>query len=125
MRWITDIDPRSSILYKIEYAMISAKTFRQLALAFSQAEEHPHFEKSSFRIKKKIFATLDEKKSVAVVKLSPIDQSAFCAFDAAVIFPIPGSWGKQGWTMINLKKIKVSTLKDALSTAYATVLKNR
>lgn len=105
--------------------MITIKTFQRLALSFALAEEHPHFEKRSFRVKKKIFATLDEKNMRAVVKLSPIDQSAFCAFDASVIFPLPGTWGKQGWTMIDLKKVKLSTLKDALSTAHSTVTKKK
>lgn len=105
--------------------MISKKTFRRLALSYAQAEEHPHFEKASYRVKKKIFATLNEKEMTAVVKLSLIDQSAFCAFDASIIFPVPGGWGKQGWTMIDLKKVKLSTLKDALSTAHSTVIKKK
>lgn len=105
--------------------MISAASFRRLALAFPGAEEQPHFEKNSYRIKKRIFATLDEKKKVAVVKLTPVDQSAFCAFDATVIYPVPGTWGKQGWTMIDLQKIKISTLRDALRTSYESVAKTK
>lgn len=101
--------------------MISAASFRRLALAFPEAEEHPHFEKSSYRIKKRIFATLDKKKKVAVVKLTPVDQSAFCSFDASIMSPAPGLWGSHGWTMIDLKKVKISTLRDALKTAYETV----
>jgi hypothetical protein len=49
--------------------MISLATFRKLALAFDETEEKPHWEKASFRVKKKIFATLDEKKHLAVLKL--------------------------------------------------------
>jgi predicted DNA-binding protein (MmcQ/YjbR family) len=40
--------------------MLSIKKFRQIALSFPGTEELPHFEKTSFRVKKKIFATLDE-----------------------------------------------------------------
>jgi hypothetical protein len=36
-------------------------------------------------------------------KLTTIDQSVFCAFDQTIIYPVEGSWGKQGWTMVNLK----------------------
>lgn len=103
--------------------MISAASFRRLALAFPGSEELPHFEKRSYRIKKRIFATLDEKKHVAVVKLTPVDQSAFCSFDTSVIFPAPGLWGGHGWTMVDLKKVKISTLRDALRTSYETVSK--
>lgn len=101
--------------------MVSNTTFRGLALAFDETVEQPHFEKTSFRVNKKIFATLDEKKSIAVLKLSAIDQSVFCAFDPAVIYPVPGGWGKQGWTMLALKKIKTAMLKDVLQAAYCQV----
>jgi hypothetical protein len=56
-----------------------------------------------------------------VIKLSPVDQSVFCAFDPTVIYPVAGGWGRQGWTTINLKKIKKAMLVDALTTAWKTV----
>jgi len=46
--------------------MINIDTFRKLALAFDHVVEQPHFEKTSFRVKKKIFATLDIEKRLAV-----------------------------------------------------------
>ena len=98
--------------------MVSATVFCQLALSFPQVEEQPHFDKRSFRIKKKIFATLSEKEQKAMVKLNLIDQSVFCAFDATIIYPVPGYWGKQGATFIDLKKVKKSMLKDALTVAW-------
>ncbi len=55
-----------------------------------------------------------------MVKLSPVDQSSFCAFDPKVVYPVPGSWGRRGATYIDLKKVRRTTLKDALTTAYFT-----
>jgi predicted DNA-binding protein (MmcQ/YjbR family) len=101
--------------------MIATATVRRIALSFPDAEEKPHFEKRSFRFKDRIFATVNEVKKTITVKLTPVDQSAFCAFDPSVIYPVPGTWGTQGWTVIELKKVRSSTLKDALRTAYATV----
>lgn len=98
--------------------MTTTANFKKIALSFPGAEELPHFEKSSFRVKKKIFATLNEKLQRGCVKLSAVDQSAFCAFDATVVYPVPGTWGKQGWTFIELKKVRKETLVDALATAY-------
>lgn len=46
--------------------MVSIETFRKLALSFENAIEEPHFEKTSFRVNKKIFATFDEKNNRAV-----------------------------------------------------------
>ncbi len=103
--------------------MVSIEAFRQMALSFPETVEQPHFEKASFRVKKKIFATVSEETGIAVLKLSLIDQSVFCAFDTTIIYPIPNAWGKQGWTKVELKKVKKAMLKDALTMAYNTVNK--
>ena len=92
-----------------------------MAISFPDAVESPHFDRASFRVNKKIFATLSEKENLAMVKLSPLDQSVFCAFDKTIIYPVPGGWGLKGATYINLKKIKKAMLKDALTVAYSLV----
>ena len=101
--------------------MVSLDDAKKMALAFPEAEEKKHFEKPDFRVKNKIFAVLHLDKKSMVVKLSVIDQSVFCAFDDTVIYPVPGGWGRRGWTMINLKKVKKAMFLDALTTAWKTV----
>jgi predicted DNA-binding protein (MmcQ/YjbR family) len=101
--------------------MISNNLFRQMALALPEATEQPHFEKVSFRVGKKIFATLDVKNQQACLRLSPSDQDVFAAYDKTIIFPVPNKWGGQGWTLIDLKKIRKAMLADALTTAYGEV----
>lgn len=101
--------------------MVSIENFRQLALSFPGAVEAPHFEKASFRIAKKIFATLDTKNRLACVKLSLVDQDVFSAFDKTIVYPVANKWGLQGWTMINLGKIRKSMCRDALSQAHLLV----
>lgn len=103
--------------------MVSIKTFKDLALSFPGTFEKPHFEKTSFRVKSKIFATLSEEKNLAVIKLSEIDQSVFCLLDQKIIYPVSNKWGKQGWTVIDLKKVTKDILADALTTAYKEVIK--
>jgi predicted DNA-binding protein (MmcQ/YjbR family) len=98
--------------------MVSLDTFKELALALPGATQAPHFEKDSFRVKKKIFATLTPGKHLGCVKLSEVDQSVFCAYDKTVIYPVDNKWGKQGWTLVNLKKVRKDMLKDLLTTAY-------
>ena len=100
--------------------MVSPKTVRQLALSFPETDEHPHFHRRAFRVKKKIFATLSEKEMTLSLKLSLVDQSVFCAFDRTVIYPVPGGWGRMGFTYVNLKKVKKAMFKDALTVAYCT-----
>lgn len=101
--------------------MVSLDEFKILALSFPGVLEQPHFEKSSFRIKKKIFATLSTEHERVCVKLSEKDQSVFCAFDKTIIYPVNNKWGKQGWTLVELQKIRKNMLKDLLNCAYAHV----
>ena len=91
---------------------------RQMALSFAGVVELSHFNRASFRINKRIFATLDEKASIAVLMFSPLEQSVFCAFDTTIIYPVPGGWGRLGATIFELHKIKKAMLKDALTVAY-------
>lgn len=97
--------------------MVDIDTFGQLALSFPNAVEKPHFDRTSFRVKK-IFATLDVKNNRACLMLSLIDQSVFCSFNSAIIYPVPNKWGKQGATYVELSLIRKSMLKDALAQAY-------
>lgn len=104
--------------------MVSPSVVRLLALSMPNVVEQPHFKKISFRVNR-IFATMDLKANTVVVKLSETDQSVFCEFNPDIIYPVKGAWGKQGWTTIELKKIKKSILKDALETAHQLVNKGK
>lgn len=101
--------------------MVSIDTFRKLALSFPEATEEPHFEKTSFRVKKRIFATYDDKLKRASVKLSEADQSVFSLIDKTIIYPVGNKWGKQGWTLIEMKRVQKDLFTDALTTAYCEV----
>ena len=86
-----------------------------------EAIELPHFEKASFRVKKKIFATLDEKNKRACLMLSPEDQSVFIVFNKAIIYPVPNKWGLKGATYVELKTVPRKMLRDAIAQAYHKV----
>lgn len=96
-------------------------SFRKLALGLPGTSEQPHFERTSFRVNKKIFATLDEKAGIAVLKLTPEEQDLFSLSDKEAIRPVANKWGKQGWTEVVLKKVRGQVLRDALKTAWKRV----
>src|SRR5258706_6990009 len=98
--------------------MISIEQARKAALSLPETEEYLHFHWPAFRVGKKIFATIHKDKHLMMVKLSLVDQSVFCSFNKEIIFPVPGGWGRQGSTFINLKKVKKSLFMDALTTAW-------
>ena len=103
--------------------MVTLAKFKDIVLSFSETEEGKHHSEgiTVFKVKKKVFATLNANENRCCVKFNEIDQSVFCSFDSTVIFPVPNKWGKQGWTLINLAKVKTEMLVDALTTAYCTV----
>ena len=68
--------------------MKEIETLRKLALSFPETSEQPHFEKTSFRVGKKIFITVDEKNLMACIKLSEIDQDVFSVADRTIIYPL-------------------------------------
>lgn len=109
----------------IKIIMVSPRGFRSLALSFEGVTEAPHFHRTSFRIGKKIFATMDEQKNEVMVKLTPAEQSVFSEIDPEMIYPVPGKWGLNGSTFIALRKVKKDLLSDALERAYAGVTEKK
>lgn len=101
--------------------MVSIETARQQALSLPAAEEYRHFQLPGFRVNKKIFATIHEDKGLMMVKLSSIDQVAFCSFNKEVVFPVPGGWGRMGCTFFDLRKVKKKLLAEALTAAWKNV----
>lgn len=101
--------------------MTAIETLRTLALSLPETSEAVHFEKTSFRVGKKIFVTVDEQKQEACVKFSETDQDLFSLGDKSIVYPVPNKWGKQGWTIINLIKVHPDLLNDAILTAYCEV----
>ena len=105
--------------------MVTIDEFRELAMSFPNATEEPHFEKTSFRVNKKIFASFDEKNNRAVLKLNEIDQSVFCASSEKIFYPIPNKWGKQGWTIVELSEVRPQMFEDALIRSYENVISKK
>jgi len=102
--------------------MVNIPFFRKLALSFPDTDEHPHFDRQAFRVKKKIFATLHTAQNRAMLVLSPVEQSVYCSADPLSFFPVPGAWGKKGCTLVSLETVKTVIFKEALLTAYTGIL---
>lgn len=100
--------------------MATFATLEKINLSFPEVTIEPHFEKISFRVNKKIFATYDEKHNRATVKLSGIDQDNFTS-TSQNIYPVDNKWGKQGWTNIELENVAQELLSDILKKAYCEV----
>lgn len=98
--------------------MLNAATFRQLALALPETDEAPHHKIISFRVKKKVFATLNAHAGRGTVRLSPENRPVFAAISRGAIYPVPNKWGNFGWTHVDLATVEMEICKDALQMAW-------
>ncbi|TNE74537.1 MmcQ/YjbR family DNA-binding protein [bacterium] len=101
--------------------MVPFETLQTLALSLPESTEEPHFDKTSFRVRKKIFATYDAHNHKASVKFSEINQDLFCAEPNGAIYPVPNKWGLLGWTILDLNVLETKVFEQALKTAFCDV----
>lgn len=94
---------------------------RKLCLALPNTSEQPHFEKTSFRVGKKIFASFDVKNNKACFKLPATEQDIFSQAAGGFIYPIPNKWGQQGWTFAELDKADKRVVKQMIEVAYKEI----
>ena len=101
---------------------MNLETAREICLSLPNTFEADHFGKPSYRVGKKIFATLwlDEKRMI--VKLPPNIQANYCEKSSQAYSPVEGYWGKQGWTQVELSKgISKNEIEILLQIAWSTV----
>jgi hypothetical protein len=88
----------------------------------AEVSEAPHFEKRSFRVHNRIFATLSPDETIACLKLSPVEQSVYCQVDPIAVYAVPNKWGQQGWTFVNVNDINLELLQEMILSAYNGVI---
>lgn len=98
---------------------------RKLALELPEAQEQPHFDKPSFRVRGKIFATLSAPEQRLTLKLAAADQMALNLLDGDACKPVPGYWGAQGWTEVYLAHIGKEQLRGLLLQSWKQVAPKR
>ena len=103
--------------------MLTRDEIRTAALALPEAYESSHFDVADFRVNKKIFCTLGQDASRAVLKLHPEDQHNL--MDGEAIQQVDGGWGVKGWTYLYFEKLEAERLPVLLRLAWATVAPKR
>jgi hypothetical protein len=99
--------------------VISAARFRDLALSLEGATEVPHFDRAAFRTKRRIFATLPPDGQSANLLLDLDLQEAVCDALPDAFSPVPGGWGRMGYTTVSLRAVTEADLTRVLAEAHA------
>ena len=97
---------------------MTADEFRQLALAFPEAEERSHMGHPDFRVGGKIFATIGPDGDRGMLKLTPDQQAVLTRTDPTIFEPATGGWGRNGATMFVFANADEDTARRALAQAW-------
>lgn len=101
--------------------MVKPAQVRALALSLPEAVESSHFDQPDFRVRGKIFATLDVDGKRGTLKLAPELQAMVLDARSEVFFPAAGYWGRQGWTNYHVAKIELGELTGLMEEAWLRV----
>lgn len=105
---------------------MTAGAFRKLALSMPAAHEEPHMERTSFRVKKKIFATMVKDGSEAMVKVKPLSKlRPLLTAHPDVFFDYGGWTWKLGCLGIHLKKADAKLLEPLVLAAWRSIAPKR
>ena len=103
--------------------MITEKHVRQLALALPEAVELPHWGNPSFRVRKRIFATLREYEGLAVLKIAADDHEVL--MQAMPDTFVTNAWSQQGWIGVRMDTIDTDIFGGLIEGAWSRVAPKR
>jgi hypothetical protein len=104
---------------------MTATAFRKLALSLPEAHEAPHFERASFRVGKKIFATLTDGGEAMVRVLPPERLFALLSGRPDVFFDFGGWTVRHGSLGVKLAKVDAALMRELLIDSWAKVAPKR
>lgn len=97
--------------------MATASDLRRIALSLDGTTEAPHFDRTAFKART-IYATLPPDGKTANLKFTPDEQQLKLLTAPEAFVPVPGGWGRMGYTSVILDKITTDELIAALTMAW-------
>jgi len=95
---------------------VNVEAVRRLALALPEATEEPHFERTSFRVKGKIFATVAPDGSSMNVFVDDEQREIMVRVDPKAYETL--MWGESGYLHVHLTKAKARDVETLLRSAW-------
>lgn len=90
-----------------------------MALGLPGAVEGEHMGHPDFRFNGRIFASIPKAdEEWGMVKLTPEQQAEFVADRSGAFTPAAGAWGREGCTLIDLRRARVGRVTQALVLAF-------
>ena len=99
---------------------------RALALSLPEAHEEPHFERVSFRVGKKIFATMTSDGAEAMVRVAPRQKLHALLKEQPEVFFSYGGWTlRNGSLGVRLARVSPSLFGELLVESWKHVAPKR
>ena len=97
--------------------MATGEDLRRIALSLPGVSEARHFDRLAFRAAR-IFTTLAADRQSANIRFAPDEQEFKCLLAPKAFAPVPGGWGRQGWTTATLSELNARELRDVIEAAW-------
>jgi hypothetical protein len=104
--------------------MITAREVRTLALSLPEVREEPHFDRASFRVRGKIFATIAPDGKSGMLKLDLDAHEALLAAEPETFFSF-GGFSRNGATGVRFPRVKKQVFRELLGEAWRNVAPKR
>jgi hypothetical protein len=95
--------------------------FRKLALALEGVEEAPHMDRTAFRTKRKIFATMGADDRVNLM-IHPAEKRDGLIDSFPDAFFSLGGWTRLGYVAVDLRKVDPGLLRELVGEAWHDAL---
>jgi hypothetical protein len=96
--------------------------FRKLALSMPEAHEEPHFERTSFRVGKKIFATMTADGKEAMVRVAPHERVCTLLETLPEVFFSYGGWTERNGALgVRLPKVDAALLRELVTGSWQLI----
>lgn len=105
---------------------MTSRAFRALALSLPEAHEAPHFERASFRVGKKLFATMTADGTEAMVRVADRELlEALLQAHSETFFSYGGWTDKNGALGVRLAKAEAALLRELVTDAWRRIAPKR
>jgi len=105
---------------------MTARVFRKLALSLPESHEEPHFDRASFRVGKKIFATLTAKGDEVMVRVAPPERLFALLGGRRDVFFDYGAWtARNGALGVRLARVPPGLMRELLVDSWRHVAPKR
>jgi hypothetical protein len=105
-----------------EGEQMTSDELRRLALGLPGAHEAPHFERTSFRVGKRIFATMTADGTEAMVRVAPPERVRELLDGMPGVFFSYGGWTERGGAVgVRLAAVDPRLLEDLLVESWQRI----